>query len=40
MTRTLLRLRAIPGRPLSAFEAPSGSSAFALRCGAVRACFA
>jgi len=27
------RLRAIPGRPLSAFEAPAGQCAFAPRCG-------
>jgi len=27
------RLRAIPGRPLSAFEAPPGECAFAARCG-------
>ena len=33
VTRTLPRLRAIPGRPLSAFEAPEGSCAFAPRCG-------
>jgi oligopeptide/dipeptide ABC transporter ATP-binding protein len=32
VTRTLPRLRAIPGRPLSAFEAPAGSCAFAPRC--------
>ncbi len=28
-----LRLKAIPGRPLSAFEAPAGQCAFAPRCG-------
>jgi oligopeptide/dipeptide ABC transporter ATP-binding protein len=32
VTRTLPRLRAIPGRPLSAFEAPPGACAFAPRC--------
>jgi oligopeptide/dipeptide ABC transporter ATP-binding protein len=32
VTRTLPRLRAIPGQPLSAFEAPQGSCAFAPRC--------
>jgi peptide/nickel transport system ATP-binding protein len=30
------RLRAIPGRPLSAFEAPAGECAFAPRCGFAR----
>jgi oligopeptide/dipeptide ABC transporter ATP-binding protein len=30
--RTARRLRAIPGRPLSAFEAPAGECAFAPRC--------
>jgi oligopeptide/dipeptide ABC transporter ATP-binding protein len=30
------RLRAIPGRPLSAFEAPAGECAFAPRCGHAR----
>jgi oligopeptide/dipeptide ABC transporter ATP-binding protein len=30
--RTAARLRAIPGRPLSAFEAPDGECAFAPRC--------
>jgi oligopeptide/dipeptide ABC transporter ATP-binding protein len=30
--RTTPRLRAIPGRPLSAFEAPPAQCAFALRC--------
>jgi oligopeptide/dipeptide ABC transporter ATP-binding protein len=30
--RTATRLRAIPGRPLSAFEAPAGECAFAPRC--------
>jgi len=35
------RLRAIPGRPLSAFEAPAGQCAFAPRCGyAADACVA
>ncbi len=32
ITQTTLRLRAIPGRPLSAFEAPAGECAFAPRC--------
>jgi oligopeptide/dipeptide ABC transporter ATP-binding protein len=32
ITRTTPRLRAIPGRPLSAFEAPDGQCAFAPRC--------
>ncbi|HTS99081.1 MAG TPA: ABC transporter ATP-binding protein [Streptosporangiaceae bacterium] len=32
ITRTAGRLRAIPGRPLSAFEAPPGECAFAPRC--------
>jgi oligopeptide/dipeptide ABC transporter ATP-binding protein len=32
ITRTRARLRAIPGRPLSAFEAPAGECAFAARC--------
>jgi oligopeptide/dipeptide ABC transporter ATP-binding protein len=32
ITHTARRLRAIPGRPLSAFEAPSGECAFAPRC--------
>jgi oligopeptide/dipeptide ABC transporter ATP-binding protein len=32
ITRTRARLRAIPGRPLSAFEAPVGECAFAPRC--------
>jgi oligopeptide/dipeptide ABC transporter ATP-binding protein len=32
ITRTRARLRAIPGRPLSAFEAPAGECAFAPRC--------
>jgi len=32
ITHTADRLRAIPGRPLSAFEAPSGECAFAPRC--------
>jgi oligopeptide/dipeptide ABC transporter ATP-binding protein len=36
VTRTLPRLRAIPGRPLSAFEAPQGSCAFAPRCAHAR----
>ena len=30
--RTTTRLRAIPGRPLSAFEAPTEECAFAVRC--------
>jgi oligopeptide/dipeptide ABC transporter ATP-binding protein len=39
ITRTAGRLRAIAGRPLSAFEAPPGECAFAPRCGyAVDAC--
>jgi oligopeptide/dipeptide ABC transporter ATP-binding protein len=33
ITRTEPRLRAIPGRPLSAFEAPAEGCAFAARCG-------
>jgi oligopeptide/dipeptide ABC transporter ATP-binding protein len=33
---TVGRLRAIPGRPLSAFEAPSGECAFAPRCAHVQ----
>jgi oligopeptide/dipeptide ABC transporter ATP-binding protein len=32
ITQTAHRLRAIPGRPLSAFEAPPGECAFAPRC--------
>jgi oligopeptide/dipeptide ABC transporter ATP-binding protein len=32
ITHTARRLRAIPGRPLSAFEAPGGECAFAARC--------
>jgi oligopeptide/dipeptide ABC transporter ATP-binding protein len=32
ITQTRARLRAIPGRPLSAFEAPPGECAFAARC--------
>ena len=32
IARTARRLRAIPGRPLSAFEAPPGECAFAPRC--------
>jgi oligopeptide/dipeptide ABC transporter ATP-binding protein len=32
VTQTTRRLRAIPGRPLSAFEAPAGECAFAPRC--------
>ena len=32
ITQTARRLRAIPGRPLSAFEAPPGECAFAPRC--------
>jgi oligopeptide/dipeptide ABC transporter ATP-binding protein len=32
ITQTAHRLRAIPGRPLSAFEAPSQECAFAPRC--------
>ena len=32
ITQTTRRLRAIPGRPLSAFEAPAGECAFAPRC--------
>jgi oligopeptide/dipeptide ABC transporter ATP-binding protein len=32
ITRTRTRLRAIAGRPLSAFEAPAGECAFAARC--------
>ena len=32
ITQTTRRLRAIPGRPLSAFEAPPGECAFAPRC--------
>jgi oligopeptide/dipeptide ABC transporter ATP-binding protein len=32
ITQTRTRLRAIPGRPLSAFEAPAGECAFAPRC--------
>ncbi|MGH3277182.1 MAG: oligopeptide/dipeptide ABC transporter ATP-binding protein, partial [Streptosporangiaceae bacterium] len=32
ISRTARRLRAIPGRPLSAFEAPDGECAFAPRC--------
>jgi oligopeptide/dipeptide ABC transporter ATP-binding protein len=34
--QTTYRLRAIPGRPLSAFEAPAGECAFALRCAHAR----
>jgi oligopeptide/dipeptide ABC transporter ATP-binding protein len=33
ITQTSARLHAIPGRPLSAFEAPAGECAFAARCG-------
>ncbi len=33
ITQTAHRLRAIPGRPLSAFEAPAEECAFAPRCG-------
>ena len=33
IARTRDRLRTIPGRPLSAFEAPSSGCAFAARCG-------
>jgi len=36
ITRTAGRLRAIPGRPLSAFEAPPDECAFAPRCGYAR----
>jgi oligopeptide/dipeptide ABC transporter ATP-binding protein len=32
ITQTRARLRAIPGQPLSAFEAPAGECAFAARC--------
>ena len=32
ITQTTHRLRTIPGRPLSAFEAPAGECAFAPRC--------
>jgi oligopeptide/dipeptide ABC transporter ATP-binding protein len=32
ISQTRSRLRAIPGRPLSAFEAPPGQCAFAPRC--------
>jgi oligopeptide/dipeptide ABC transporter ATP-binding protein len=32
ITQSTHRLRAIPGRPLSAFEAPAGECAFAPRC--------
>jgi oligopeptide/dipeptide ABC transporter ATP-binding protein len=39
VTSTAARLAAIPGRPLSAFEAPSDACAFAPRCGfATEAC--
>ena len=39
ISRTRLRLRTIPGRPLSAFEAPSSGCAFAARCAhAAEAC--
>jgi oligopeptide/dipeptide ABC transporter ATP-binding protein len=39
ITRAASRLRAIPGRPLSAFEAPDGQCAFAPRCAhALDAC--
>src|SRR5581483_3265287 len=31
--RTMRRLRAIPGRPVSAFDAPAAECAFAPRCG-------
>ena len=41
IARTAARLRAIPGRPLSAFEAPQGQCAFAPRCPhALDACVA
>jgi oligopeptide/dipeptide ABC transporter ATP-binding protein len=33
IAQTTARLHAIPGRPLSAFEAPEGECAFAARCG-------
>ena len=36
ITKTASRLRAIPGRPLSAFEAPAGECAFAPRCAHTR----
>jgi oligopeptide/dipeptide ABC transporter ATP-binding protein len=36
ISRTTARLLAIPGRPLSAFEAPSAECAFAPRCGHAR----
>jgi oligopeptide/dipeptide ABC transporter ATP-binding protein len=36
ITRAASRLRAIPGRPLSAFEAPDGQCAFAPRCAHAR----
>ena len=36
ITQTARRLRAIPGRPLSAFEAPRGECAFAPRCAHAR----
>jgi oligopeptide/dipeptide ABC transporter ATP-binding protein len=36
ITQTTRRLRAIPGRPLSAFEAPAGACAFAPRCAHAR----
>jgi oligopeptide/dipeptide ABC transporter ATP-binding protein len=36
ISRTAARLRAIPGRPLSAFEAPADECAFAPRCAHAR----
>jgi oligopeptide/dipeptide ABC transporter ATP-binding protein len=36
IAQTMHRLRAIPGRPLSAFEAPAGECAFAPRCAHAR----
>jgi oligopeptide/dipeptide ABC transporter ATP-binding protein len=36
IAQTTRRLRAIPGRPLSAFEAPAGECAFAPRCAHAR----
>jgi peptide/nickel transport system ATP-binding protein len=36
ISRTASRLRAIPGRPLSAFEAPAAACAFAPRCAHAR----
>jgi oligopeptide/dipeptide ABC transporter ATP-binding protein len=36
IAQTAHRLRAIPGRPLSAFEAPAGACAFAPRCAHAR----